>query len=67
MYPLITLLAIQFGAEKPGAAFRRSNPFPLLPGRVVPEVTGVSASQLRYPIRFLILMKPGDGCFHKTY
>ena len=60
----IALFAVQFGAEEPGAACLRGNPFPLLPGRVVAEVTGMPAGQVRHPIRLFILMKPGDACFH---
>ena len=63
----IALFAVQFGAEEPGAAFGRGDPFPFLPGRVVPEVTGVPAGQVRHPIRFFILMKSCDGYFHNAY
>ena len=63
----VTFLAIQFGAEEPGAAFGRGDPFPLLPGRVVAEVARMPAGQVRHPIRLFILMKSCDGYFHNAY
>ncbi len=61
---LIAFFAVQFRPHKLIPSFRCGDPFADLPRGIVAKVTGVTASQISDPIRFLILMKRDDFSFH---
>jgi hypothetical protein len=50
----------EFGANARCAAFRRRNPRPTLPRRIVPHVLRVAAFEIRDPIAAIILMESND-------
>jgi hypothetical protein len=60
----ITKRAIEESIEPAGPSFCRRDPGPDLPRRVVPSVLGMPALEVRYPVTFVVLVKPRDAPFH---
>ena len=61
---LVTIDAVKLLADESVAALFSSDPGPQGPGRVMPNVAGVPAIQVRYPIIQFVLVKADDDSFH---
>lgn len=62
----VTKNAVERSAEVRGAGGVGQDPFPHLPGRVVPHVLGVAALELGDPVGFRVLVKSNDAGQHVT-
>jgi hypothetical protein len=60
----ITKRAVEESIKPAGPPFYSRDPGPDLPRRVVPSVLGVPAFEVRYPVTFIVLVKPNDAPFH---
>jgi hypothetical protein len=62
----ITFDAIQLLANESGAAFVSKDPGSECPRRVMPDMAGVPAIQVRYPITKFVLVKADNASFHSN-
>ena len=51
-------------ADELRAALGGQHPEPVLPGRIVANVTGVAAFEIGYPMLLVILVESDDSAFH---
>ena len=60
----VAAAALELEPQEPGASFRRGDPRPYLPWRIVPHVLAMPALEIRHPVAHLVEMKSDDRPLH---
>ena len=60
----VAAAALELEPQEPGASFRRGDPRPYLPWRIVPHVLAVPTLEIRHPVTHLVEMKSDDRPLH---